>query len=104
MRSKSLMTLTTSVTASTDMGRLTIGRIIRKKICRSFAPSTCADSMTSAGMLFTAADRMTVANPTVPTPDRDEREVDDSRIAQPGNRGYAERAEDRVEEPDVRVR
>ena len=65
------MTLTTSVTASTDMGRLTIGRIIRKKICRSVAPSTRADSMTSAGMLFTAADRMTVANPTepqIPTP------------------------------------
>ena len=60
------MTFTTSVTASTEIGRLTIGRIIRKKICRSVAPSTRADSITSAGMLFTAADRMTVAKPTDP--------------------------------------
>ena len=65
------MTLTTSVTPRTEIGRLTIGRIIRKKICRSFAPSTRADSITSAGMLFTAAERITVANPTdpqMPTP------------------------------------
>ena len=60
------MTFTTRVTARTDTGKLTIGKIMRKKICRSFAPSTRADSMTSAGMLFTAAERMTVANPTEP--------------------------------------
>ncbi len=58
--------MTISVTARTEIGRLTIGRIIRKKICRSVAPSTRADSMTSPGMLFTAAERMTVANPTDP--------------------------------------
>ena len=60
------MTLTSSVTASTEIGRLTIGRMIRKKICRSFAPSVRAASSTSLGMLLRAADRMTVANPTEP--------------------------------------
>src|SRR5438094_9834840 len=60
------MTLTTRVTPRTDIGRLTIGRIMRKKTWRSFAPSTRADSVTSAGMLFTAAERVTVAKPTDP--------------------------------------
>src|SRR6185312_2070070 len=53
-------------TARTEIGRLTIGRMIRKKICRSFAPSVLAASSTSVGMLLRAADRMTVAKPTDP--------------------------------------
>src|SRR6267378_1088840 len=80
MRSKSLMTLLMNVTASTEMGRLTIGRIIRKKICRSFAPSTRADSITSAGMLFTAAERMTVANAGRDDRDDQPQEDDDACV------------------------
>ncbi len=54
------------MTASTEIGRLTIGMMIPKKTWRSLAPSTRAASRISLGMLFKAADRMTVANPTDP--------------------------------------
>ena len=60
------MTLTTSVTATTEIGRLTIGTMIRQKIWVSVAPSTRAASRTSVEMPLIAADRMTVANPTDP--------------------------------------
>ena len=43
------MTLTTSVTATTEIGRLTIGTMTRQKICVSVAPSTRAASSTSDG-------------------------------------------------------
>ncbi len=60
------MTFTTSVTATTEIGRLTIGTITRQKICVSVAPSTRAASSTSVLMPLMAAERMTVANPTEP--------------------------------------
>src|SRR5690349_17284890 len=65
-RSNSLMTLTARVTARTEIGRLTIGRMIRRKTWNSFAPSTRDASITSDEMLLIAADRMTVANPVDP--------------------------------------
>ena len=60
------MTLTTSVTATTEIGRLTMGTMMRRKICVSDAPSTRAASRTSELMPLIAAERMTVANPTEP--------------------------------------
>jgi hypothetical protein len=44
------------------MGRLTIGRMIRKKIWISLAPSERAASRISVEIDLMAADRMTVAN------------------------------------------
>ncbi|HSO53500.1 MAG TPA: hypothetical protein VL330_12265 [Actinomycetes bacterium] len=61
-----MITLTTRVTASTEIGMRIIGRMIRRKICGSVAPSVRAASMISIGMPFRAADRITVANPTAP--------------------------------------
>src|SRR2546425_10577395 len=63
MMSKTLMTLTKSQTVTTEMGRLNIGNIMRRKMFHSPAPSTRAASMISAGIPLIAAGRTTMTKP-----------------------------------------
>jgi hypothetical protein len=61
--SKTLITLMKSHTVTTEIGRLSMGSMIRRKMFHSPAPSTRAASMISVEIPFRAADRMTIAKP-----------------------------------------
>src|SRR5712664_4397241 len=53
------------VTATTEMVGPSRGTWMRAKICSPLAPSTRAASRISAGMLFSAAERMTITKPAL---------------------------------------
>ncbi len=98
------MTFTTSVTATTEIGRLTIGTMTRQKICVSVAPSTRAASSTSVLMPLMAADRITVANPTEPQmPTAISAQLTVSGLPSNDDRPGADDAEERVQEAGLGV-
>ena len=63
MMSNTLITLMKSHTVTIEIGRLSIGSMMRRKMCHSSAPSTRAASMISVGMPLSAAESTTIANP-----------------------------------------
>src|SRR3954454_22057701 len=63
MMSNTLITLMKSQTVTIEIGRLSIGSMIRRKMFHSPAPSTRADKMISVGMPFSAAESNTIAKP-----------------------------------------
>src|SRR5438477_6960363 len=64
--SKALSAKITSVVPTTTTVGIISGKITRRKIVSSPAPSTRAASRRSAGMPLRAADRMTMAKPVMP--------------------------------------
>src|SRR5579859_1244628 len=61
--SKIFRRLMTIVVATTTIVGMIIGMVTRRKIASSLAPSTRAASRMSAGMLLSAAERITMQNP-----------------------------------------
>ena len=63
MMSKTLITLISSQTVTTEMGSESSGNWIRRKMSHSVAPSVRAASITSCEMPFSAAESTTMAKP-----------------------------------------
>ena len=63
MMSNTLITLMNSQIVTIEIGRLSIGTMIRQKIAHSPAPSARAASMISAGIPLIAAESTTMTKP-----------------------------------------